>query len=88
MPEWMQIKVNNNRGHSMSNCFDKTGQNMVKSIHSYMHTRHFVITKEETDKSNAQANSNGPYRIYQWDENIANQRYDKIPITGKIGVDY
>ena len=57
----------------------------IRSVYSYMQTRHNVMTKEQADHSNAQANNKNIYRIYQWNENTQNQSYDKIPITGKIG---
>lgn len=57
----------------------------IRSVFSYMHTRHNVPTKEEAVKGNELANSNEPYRIYQWNEDIKKQKYDSYAVTKKIG---
>eukprot|EP00831_Metopus_contortus_P037442 TRINITY_DN29484_c0_g1_i3.p1 TRINITY_DN29484_c0_g1~~TRINITY_DN29484_c0_g1_i3.p1 ORF type:complete len:118 (-),score=24.71 TRINITY_DN29484_c0_g1_i3:32-385(-) len=50
-----------------------------------MHTRHKVITADQAQQSNAQANVKGEYRPFEWKENPLSQHYDSHPITGKIG---
>jgi len=60
----------------------------IRSIFSYMHTRHNVMTKEQAEKGNSQANQNGIYRIYEWNEKTKDQKYDHYPIAPKIGSIY
>lgn len=89
MPGWMQIHAQKPPKNPMLEsyfCGEKFKP--IKSIFSYMHTRHNVTTKEAAEKGNAQANNSDAYRIYQWNEDIKSQKYDAIPVAKKVGNPY
>jgi len=89
MPEWMQIRDKKPpANYDVESYFGRKGNNPTRSVYSFMHTRHQVMTKEEAEKSNAKASKDTVYRIYEWNENVGKQKYDKIPITGKIGANW
>jgi len=82
----MQIKAKKPQMDvNVESYFDNKINKPIKNVHSFMHIRHKVLTKEDAEKSNAEANHSGVYRIYQWNEDINKQRYDRVPVTGKIG---
>ena len=88
-PDWMQIRAKRPKANSnIEKYFKKRGSEDIKNIHSFMHTRHQVLTKEEAEQSNSKANQCGSYRLYQWDEDESKQGYDRVLITGKIGTNY
>lgn len=89
MPLWMQINAKRTSvDKNVEAYFHPKEAQVEKSVYSFMHTRHNVMTKEMAEKSNSQATMKGIYRIYQWDENIKNQSYDRVSVTGKIGSQY
>jgi len=86
MPEWMQIRFPIPAKNPDVEGYLHPKKNIpVRSVFSFMHGSHNVSTKEDAEKATSRMNSKETFRIYQWDENTAKQRYDSKPITGKIG---
>ena len=55
-----------------------------KSVWSIGDIRHNVLTNDQAQEFNAQAQSTGVVRMMEWKENPTKQKYD-IKVTGKIG---
>ena len=88
MPEWMQIKAQQpQKNPLLEGHLHPEKQVPIRSIFSFMHGSHNVASKEQADKLASKMNTNEVYRIYQWNENVGKQKYDK-PIAAKIGSIY
>ncbi len=85
MPEWMQIRAPRPAANPDVESYFRKGVGPIRSVFSFMHTRHNVPTREMAEQSNAQANTANVYRIYEWKENVGKQRFDSVPIAKKIG---
>ncbi len=87
MPEWMQIRAGRPQPSPDVEAYfgGRQGALPTRSVFSFMHTRHNVGTKEQAERSNAQASATNIYRIYEWKEDVKKQRYDSVPIAQKIG---
>ena len=84
------MKLNTNppkKNPYVESYFAKNKEQPIKNVHSYMSTRSKVMTKQEVDQINAES-STGVYRIYQWNEDPVKQKYDRVPLAGKIGSIY
>ena len=97
-PNWMQWQYPKNKTDAMKSVVPSTTNlrqeaNRTylvdkvppqKSIWSIGDVRHNVLTSEQAQEFNAQAQSNSVVRLMEWNENPSKQKYDK-KVSGKIG---
>lgn len=89
MPEWTHLKFHQVQKNPLVEAhFHPEKQTPVRSIFASGYGRQCVPTKELAKETDAKRNSKTIYRIYQWDEDVSRQNYDKVPIAPKIGTIY